>query len=113
MSINVAGLPAPEAGKLHTMGIRGAVPIALGPSPALKIKTTAGMTRFLVFGQELECFLGTCDPGKWYGQHPINPKGTAHLVEGGPYSYAKGKHKGHSAVVEDGPVKIWRMLIRT
>lgn len=106
--LDAADLTAPEPGRLHILGIRGAIPI--GPRQITRVEGQDDKwdDSIIVFGTELEAFLGTCDPGKWYGQHPINPGGCAHLVEGGPYLYARGKHKGHAAVVQAGPVKVWR-----
>ena len=52
----------------------------------------------------------TTDPGKYWLENPINPKGTAILVPGQyPGTWKLGKHQGkYEALVQRKPVKVWR-----
>jgi|TARA_R100000458_G_scaffold21911_1_gene19641 hypothetical protein len=53
---------------------------------------------------------GTCDPGKYYRQNPMNARGCAQLVPG-QYrgSHRIGRHKGYDALVQTGSkVAVWR-----
>jgi len=52
----------------------------------------------------------TTDPGKYWLENPINPKGTAILVPGQYLGTWKlGKHQGkYEALVQRKPVKVWR-----
>jgi len=59
---------------------------------------------------EVYSYAATTDPGTFWLEHPQNSKGTAILVPG-QYrgSHKIGKHRGHyRALVQAGPVKVWR-----
>lgn len=101
-------LVPPEPGKLHLLGIRGAIPVS--PRQITRVENEGDLYNdsIIAWGSELEAFRGSVDPGKAYSVAPLNPRGCAHLCDGGPYPYARGKHKGHWAVVQAGPLKIWR-----
>jgi len=51
----------------------------------------------------------TVDPGLYWLENPMNVKGTAVLCPG-QYrgAYEIGEHKGKAALVQVGPVKVWR-----
>lgn len=51
----------------------------------------------------------TTDPGRHYLEKPINPAGCAILVPG-QYrgAYQVGRHRGAPALVQRGPVRVWR-----
>ena len=50
----------------------------------------------------------TTDPGLYYRVNPINVTGTAILIPG-QYKYKIGKHRNeYEALVQAGPVKVWR-----
>ena len=106
--INSKDLLAPEPNRLHILGIRGAVPV--GPRLITRVENEPDAYNdcVILFGQELEAYRGSVDPGLVYVQHPLNKEGCAHLCDGGPYPYAIGSHRGHKAVVQNGPLKIWR-----
>ncbi len=51
----------------------------------------------------------TSDPGVYYRENPITVRGTGILIPGqykGAYSI--GKHRGYEALVQTGPVRLWR-----
>lgn len=52
----------------------------------------------------------TADPGEYWLENPINPKGTAILMPGQyPGTWKLGKHQGkYEALVQRKPVKVWR-----
>lgn len=52
---------------------------------------------------------GTVDPGAYYLEHPLNVKGTAVMCPG-QYrgAYEVGTHRGKPALVQSGPVSVWR-----
>ncbi len=52
-------------------------------------------------------YRASVDPGDYYTTHPMRTEGCAHLADG-QYSYKRGKHKGRSALVQAGPVTVWR-----
>jgi len=49
----------------------------------------------------------TTDPGLYWMEHPMNPKGCAIMVPG-VYEYKLGLHRGKRAFVQAGPVKVYR-----
>lgn len=44
-------------------------------------------------------FVASVDPGRYYEQKPLNPKGCAHLCEG-QYDYTIGVHRNYRALVQ-------------
>lgn len=56
-------------------------------------------------------FVASVDPGRWYQDNPLNPKGCAHLCEG-EYDYAIGIHKNYRALVQVGTVTVERWVGR-
>ena len=61
-------------------------------------------------GWNTRTWAGTCDPGKYYRQNPMNIRGCAQLVPG-QYrgSHRIGTHKGYPALVQTGSkVSVWR-----
>lgn len=58
-----------------------------------------------------ECVTWPCttDPTSYWLAHPMRPEGTAILVPGQyPRSHAPGLHHGRPALVQVGPVRVWR-----
>jgi hypothetical protein len=101
------GLPEPEPGKLHLLGVRGAVPhgtdaISLRPNVPDAYNDT-----LCVFGVTFGLFLASTDPGAHWTAHPSNPRGAAHLLPG-CYLYQKGIHKGRPALVQAAGVDVRR-----
>lgn len=100
----------PEPGLLHLIGIRSAVPAK--PFPGAEIELVPAVNdryndTIGYFGTALGLFRGSVDPGKTWTLKPSNPRGCAHLLEG-EWFYRKGKHGGHDALVQAGPVQVWR-----
>ena len=58
--------------------------------------------------KRVEEYESTTDPGKPYTEKPLNSAGCAHLMEGRQYLYKPGKHNGRDALVQAGPVTVWR-----
>jgi len=59
------------------------------------------------FGAGFQLWEGSVDPGDDYTYSPTNPAGVAHLCDG-KWTYHLGEHKGHPALVQAGPVQVWR-----
>ena len=54
-------------------------------------------------------FPATTDPGIYWRQNPENVDGVAIVVPGQyPGLWALGKHKGYDALVQVGPIDVWR-----
>lgn len=107
-------LPAPEEGRLHLIGIRGAKPwdrqrvVTNGTEIALRGDTFDAYDDAVgYFGTSLQVFKATTEPGRRYTQQPLNPQGGAHL-QPGHYTYRRGIHRGHKALVQAAPVTIIR-----
>jgi hypothetical protein len=102
------GLPRPADGKLHLIGIRGARPTPEGDRFELQPNVPDEYNDAIgVFGTQFFLHRGSVDPGSAYTLHPMNPDGCAHLLNGAwPYQF--GSHHGHPALVQAGPVKVWR-----
>ena len=111
-AIAKAGYGTPAPGKLHLLGVRGAVPAAgnIGTSAL----TLGGNhpdrydDALVLFGTLLESYRGSVDPGLWYTEKPLHPDGCAHLLNGGPYAFAFGTHRGHPALKQSEPFPFWR-----
>jgi len=59
--------------------------------------------------QQLRIWPATTDPGRPLLLRPINVAGTAILVPGQyPGAYQIGNHRGYEALVQRGPVRVWR-----
>ncbi len=59
----------------------------------------------------LGCWSGTTEPGRWYTQHPMNPKGAARIAFGQYKSWRVGIHgnsEPHEALVQVAPVAVYR-----
>jgi hypothetical protein len=102
-------LPDAEFGRVHLIGIRGALPDPDG----VTIRTGAGNDpnayndAIGVFGPTLRLYKGSVDPGLTPTLDPMNPQGCAHLLNGA-YLYQPGMHKGHPALIPAGPSRVWR-----
>jgi len=62
-------------------------------------------------GNQWEALLcdATTDPGLYYLEHPMNVKGTAILMPGQYIgSHKTGLHKGDSALIQCGKLRVWR-----
>lgn len=104
-----AGIREPSPGKLHLCGVRGAT---VGDHNRQIARTDNRPNRYndaiIVFGEALEAFCATTDPGATFTKRPANPKGCAHLEPGGPYFYQRGIHRGKRALVQASGVEIRR-----
>jgi len=58
-------------------------------------------------GRHVREYEATVDPGAYWTENPMKPEGVAHLVDG-QYLYQSGRHKGRPALVQAGPVTVWR-----
>jgi hypothetical protein len=59
---------------------------------------------------EIKVHTGTVDPGSFYMNNPINPKGTAVMKSGHyPQSYILGLHKGYKALRQDKNIPFYRI----
>jgi hypothetical protein len=106
-AIAQAGYGTPAPNRLHLVGIRGATPVspnALRPGPNVPDRYNDSI---VVFGTTLRAFLASVDPGAYYTQHPTDADGCAHLCNG-HWLYQLGTHRGHPALVQAGPVTVWR-----
>jgi len=106
------GWPSPPSGQLSVWGVRGAVPYENSPAGVylLTLKenvVNAWNDTLGVMGSSFAIYKGTVDPGLPYTEDPVNSAGCAHLKDG-YYTYVLGDHKGHEALVQGGPVDIWR-----
>lgn len=101
------GMPKPELGLLHVMGVRSAAPREKTLLVEQINRPNYYDDTILLFGSALSLFRATVDPGSTYTKKPLNPGGAAHLINGA-YRYKLGLHKGRSALVQAGPVRIWR-----
>lgn len=106
-ALSRAGHEIPAPNRLHLLGVRGATPVSptvLRPGPNVPDRYNDSM---VVFGTSLRAFLASVDPGSSPTLHPSNPEGCAHLLNG-HWLYQLGNHKGHLALVQAGPVTVWR-----
>lgn len=106
------GAERPAEGKLHLIGIRGAVPVSAAPTGCVAVQLIRNTPNDYndaigVFGTELRLFTGSVDPGSTWTLRPSNPNGCAHLLNG-HWRYQLGPHRGKPALVQAGPVKVWR-----
>ncbi len=113
-TIQRLGYPARSAGELVLVGLRGARPVS---DDAIASVGCGGTTdsyddTIVAYGPTLRCFAASVDPGATYTRDPENPAGCAHLCNGS-YLYEFGDHKGHAALVEAAPVRIWRDGLRS
>jgi len=95
------------SGQLHLLGIRGATPVGsrvilTGANAPDRYNDTIA-----VFGTELSLFEASVDPGQFYTSKPLDKDGCAHL-RNGQWDYQFGTHRGHRALVQAGPVSVWR-----
>jgi hypothetical protein len=101
------GLHRRQNGETALLGIRGSIPL---DGHTIKNGQDAQNTyndSVVVYGPTLRVFQASVDPGATYTEHPDNPQGCAHLLDGS-YMYQWGDHKGHLALVEASEVRIWR-----
>jgi hypothetical protein len=103
------GLPDPEPDRIHLLGLRGAR-VVKEPHTITRVKALPDHYDDLVvlFGKELWAFPATVDPGHTYTWAPLNPRGCAHLANGGPYLFRKGLHKKKRALVQAEAFLVWR-----
>jgi|SRR5215467_6793795 len=108
-AIEKKGWGTPESGKLHVFGLRLCVPWSGAPNYVTLVNKqfNAYTSTIGLFGAGFQLWLGSVDPGDDYTFDPSNPAGCAHLCDG-KWLYQKGSHKGHPALVQAGPVTIWR-----
>lgn len=106
-AISGAGYGSPAPNRLHLLGVRGATPA--GPAVLWTAPNVADRYNdsIVVFGRALRAFLGSVDPGAWYTNRPLDSDGCAHLLNG-HWTYQFGTHRGHPALVQAAPVKVWR-----
>lgn len=112
-AIAAAGYGTPEPGKLHILGVRGALPANGRAGTNNRLETVPNTTdayndTLVLFGTRLEVYRGSVDPGLWYTEKPLHPEGCAHLLNGGPYAWEFGPHKGKPALVQAEPFPFWR-----
>jgi hypothetical protein len=112
-AIAARGWGEPAPGVLHLMGLRLCVPWADAPDDGKYYLSLAGKqfnhytSTIGLFGTAFGTWLGSVDPGDDYTYDPANPAGCAHLTDG-VWLYQAGLHKGHDALVQAGPVTVWR-----
>ena len=106
--VRVLGAPEPAAGRTHLIGLRSARVLDRTSITRIHPLPNQYDDVLILFGKQLAAFPCTVDPGLRYNWRPINPRGTAHLCNGGPYPYVRGLHRRKPALVQDGPVRIWR-----
>lgn len=106
-AIDRLALPQAEPGRLHLLGIRGALPahenqLALCENRPDRFNDTLGTwgTRFMLLP-------GSVDPGETFTRNPMHPHGCAHLLDG-CWRYRLGYHRRRKALVQAAPVRIWR-----
>lgn len=88
-----------EDGRLNLVGVRLNHAVTNRFDDTLIAFTTDG-------GVSMDC---TTDPGSYYMNRPMNEKGTAILAPGQYVAaYGLGKHKGYDAIVQTGPVTVFR-----
>lgn len=88
-----------EDGRLNLVGVRLNHAVTNRFDDTLIAFTTDG-------GVSMDC---TTDPGSYYMSRPMNEKGTAVLAPGQYVdAYGLGKHKGYDAIVQTGPVTVFR-----
>lgn len=63
---------------------------------------------YLITKSSLFCFDCTTNSGTYYLMNWMNPKGTAVLRADRSYKYKLGLHKGKEALVQAGPVEVYR-----
>ena len=59
----------------------------------------------------IECWSATTEPGRWYTNNPINPKGAARIAFGQYKAWRVGTHgnsEPHEALIQVAPVKVFR-----
>jgi len=114
--VEYCGHPRPADGALHILGIRscrrypadGVVISLVEPIP----NSYDDLVGF--FGNDLNLYAGTVDPGRFYSQYPKHPGGCAHTVGldetgGKPFNRIIGSHKRSPALIQgEGKVVIYR-----
>jgi hypothetical protein len=99
-------------GQFRLVGIRGALPhetdqISLQRNVIDHWNDTVG-----IWGGEWALYRATVEPGLFYTQNPMNPKGAAHLLGlengGRPWRFRWGRHKGYEALVQGEAFSVGR-----
>lgn len=101
------GHPAPEPGRLHLLGIRGATPTSATEITRIENLADRYNDTITPFGSEIVAMVATVDPGATFTRSPLHPQGCAHLLNGA-WTYKRGLHRGRRALVQAAPVRIWR-----
>lgn len=95
-------------GAVNLLGIRGYSDGRAVPNvPDEYNDTIAAIWRDPEGRRRVREFRATVDPGQDYTDQPMNAGGCAHLIDG-QYVYRLGEHKGRPALVQAGPVNVWR-----
>lgn len=109
-AIVAAGCPAPSPDSgVFLVGVRSAR--RTGPSSIAAIEPIPDQFDdvIIVAGSQWGIFPASVDPGLRFTKNPANPDGTAHIANGGPHWFVKGKHKGKPALVQGAEERlIWR-----
>lgn len=93
--------------RLHLLGIRSASPVGSETIELHEERSNQYDDTLCVFGSGFALFPATVDPGRTWTRKPSNPRGAAHL-KFGAYDYQRGLHRGKPALVQAGPVTVWR-----
>jgi hypothetical protein len=57
---------------------------------------------------EFRHWQATCEPGKYYTQKPLNPKGAARIAFGQQRAWVVGTHGNHRALVQSSDILLYR-----
>ncbi len=106
-TIERLGYPPAEPGRLHLLGVRGAIPAGASRLATTENRIDLWNDSIGCFGTVLRFFTATTDPGAFYSRNPTNVKGCAHLVNG-CWLYQKGLHKKLPALVQAAKVTVRR-----
>ena len=54
----------------------------------------------------------TTEPGRYWTEHPMNPKGAARVAFGAHACWTVGEHHGHEALIQVAPIPVFRDYFR-
>lgn len=94
-------------GELELLGLRGARVAAGSLLETVPNDPNRYNDLLVLYGPELEFYPASVDPGLHFQNNPVHVEGCAHLLNG-QWLYKPGQHRGHPALVQAGPVKVWR-----